>query len=114
MLRKLKKHLFQRRTQQTTVQLSFEELDGEMTTYSVVTGQTLLQAIRSQGKMVSSYCGGMCSCGTCVVFISKGSVSEPTSREIATLGYSNYNSGERLACQARIVEDVHVKRIDRY
>ena len=97
-----------------TVQFQFEETDGSITTHSIQSGQTVLQAARQCGIMLSSYCGGMCSCGTCVVSIINGTVTEATAREIATLGYSNFNSGERLACQARIIDDIHVKKIDRY
>jgi ferredoxin len=114
MLRRLKKHLLKRKMTAITVQFRFEDLDGNIRSHSVQSGQTVLQAARQCGIMISSYCGGMCSCGTCVVSIIDGGLTDATAREIATLGYSNFNSGERLACQARITEDIHVKRIDRY
>lgn len=114
MLRRLKKHILKRKVSALTVQFRFEETDGSTTTHSIQSGQTVLQAARLCGIMVSSYCGGMCSCGTCVVAVVEGELTNATAREIATLGYSNFNAGERLACQARIVKDIHVKRIDRY
>lgn len=114
MFRRLKKHLLKRTQANSNVELRFEDLDGNISTYNVRSGSTLLQTARNEGIMISSYCGGMCSCGTCVVSVIQGCLSEASSREIATLGYSNFNAGERLACQAKLIADVHVKQIDRY
>ena len=114
MFRRLKQRLLKNRTPAKTVELRVDTVEGITEVYSVLTGQTLLKAIRENGGMVSSYCGGMCSCGTCVVKIVAGNPKEANNREIATLGFSNHQNHERLACQLMIDNNLHVALIDRY
>ena len=94
------------------VTCTFEEPTGEQTTIIQERKETLLSVIRSHGLEVSSYCGGMCSCGTCIVDVngSQDCLSPIASREVAVLGYSN-RENSRLACQAYIVGEgtVHIK-----
>ena len=46
-----------------------EEDNGEQCTVIQQSSETLLSVVRGQGLDMSSYCGGMCSCGTCIVDI---------------------------------------------
>ena len=85
---------------------------GEQTTIIQERQETILSVIRANGLDISSYCGGMCSCGTCIVNIEgpQECLSPIASREIAVLGYSNRETA-RLACQAYIIGEgnVHIK-----
>lgn len=94
------------------VECLFEEATGERTTIIQQRDETVLSVVRAHGLEISSYCGGMCSCGTCIVDVegSQDCLSQISSREIAVLGYSNRESA-RLGCQARIVGEgnLHIK-----
>ena len=84
-------------------------------TYTVSSNQTLLSALRAHGEEVSSYCGGMCSCGTCIVkIIDSTNLQPPTSREKAVLGFSGEQNNERLSCQVRITGDLKIRLLQRY
>ena len=94
------------------VECTIEEPTGEQTTILQEKRETLLSVLRNHGFDISSYCGGMCSCGTCIVDIEcpQESLSPIASREVAVLGYSNRETS-RLACQAFLVGEgkVHIK-----
>lgn len=94
------------------VTCTIEEPSGEVITINQEKRETLLAVIRAHGLEISSYCGGMCSCGTCIVDVvgMQDCLSPIASREVAVLGYSNRESS-RLACQAYFVGEgkVHIK-----
>ena len=78
---------------------------------------TLLEHARRAGVEVPSDCGGLGKCGRCVVRIDRGAecLNQKTEREHAR----RLAPGERLACQARIVNPVEdvtvfVKETGRY
>lgn len=74
--------------------------------FSVQTPMTVLAALRSNDVEIDHFCGGVCSCGTCIIQV-EGELSSIQSREKLVLGHSRIGS-HRLACQARIVGDVIV------
>ncbi len=94
------------------VTCTIQDPNGTETTFVQESKETLLSVIRANGLDISSYCGGMCSCGTCIVSIEgpQDCLSPIASREIAVLGYSNRETA-RLACQAYIIGEgnVHIK-----
>jgi len=94
------------------VTCTIEEPAGEIITVNQEKRETLLAVIRAHGLDISSYCGGMCSCGTCIVDVDgpQECLSAISSREVSVLGYSN-RATSRLACQAHIVGEgkVHIK-----
>ncbi|MFK8110563.1 MAG: 2Fe-2S iron-sulfur cluster-binding protein [Rubripirellula sp.] len=55
------------------------------------------------------HCRGLGTCGTCAVAID-GAVSEPTAIEKWRLNFPPHKAGSnlRLACQCRVLGDVHV------
>ena len=69
---------------------------------------TILDHARKLGVEISAECGGKGTCGACVVRIEKGAeaLSPPTDAERQL----DLESGERLACQAKITQpgDVYV------
>jgi len=90
------------KSSQTNVSCLVTTVEGQDYNISVDKPETLLQVLRREGFDISSYCGGMCSCGTCIVDVEGGqTVLTPiSSREVAVLGFSNKVSS-RLACQAK-------------
>lgn len=69
----------------------------------VVVGSTLLEAAQAAGVELVSICGGIGSCGECVVRLAEGRLSPPTLTEEAELGQAALAAGNRLACQAQIL-----------
>mgnify|MGYP000499627163 CR=1 FL=1 len=63
-------------------------------------GTSLLDCARLLGVGLISLCGGVGSCGRCVVQVLEGEVSSPDSVEEAALGPDRLATGYRLACRA--------------
>ena len=70
----------------------------------VSTGQSLLQAAIRMGVTLPHYCGGHCSCGSCVIVVRSGAENLSTirGREEMVLGPGPTKRGRRLACQSII------------
>ena len=94
------------------VTCTIEEANGVCHTVLQQSSDTLLSVVRREGLEISAYCGGMCSCGTCIVDIvsDQSCLSPIASREVAVLGYSKKETS-RLACQVRFFGEgsVHIK-----
>ena len=84
--------------------------DQTETTFRTQSIDPLLHIMRGNDIEMSSYCGGMCSCGTCIIQILDGSefLSPISSREVAVLGFSKKDT-HRLACQTRLQGEGTVK-----
>ncbi|MGQ9472638.1 MAG: ASKHA domain-containing protein [Candidatus Caldatribacteriaceae bacterium] len=67
-------------------------------------GENLLSVFQREGILIDSYCGGVGSCGKCVVRV-QGEVSLPNSLEEKHLG-GRVKEGFRLACQVVILGDI--------
>jgi uncharacterized 2Fe-2S/4Fe-4S cluster protein (DUF4445 family) len=67
-------------------------------------GTTVLQAARELGIDINAICGGVASCGKCIVKIQqfKENLSEVTTEEEKILGPEMITRGYRLACCTRI------------
>ena len=77
----------------------------------VARGTTLLEAARQAGVGLNAVCGGAGTCGTCRVRVVSGQVSPPTAAEQESLAEGacpEPAEGLRLACQARVLDDVRV------
>jgi uncharacterized 2Fe-2S/4Fe-4S cluster protein (DUF4445 family) len=68
-------------------------------------GETLLEVLQREGIAIDSYCGGMGSCGKCLVRVTGGKVSRPSSLEEKHLG-ARLQEGFRLACQTVVLGDL--------
>jgi ferredoxin len=75
-------------------------------------GETVLNVLRREEVDISYYCGGNCSCGTCIINVLEGELSEIGGREQLVLGV--VPSRERLACQARVREDIRIEIIQKF
>ncbi len=81
------------------VNLIFQPLGRRGT---VAPGQTILEAARELGIVISSICGGKQSCGKCRVKIEWGEISPPTDEEAKFIPFEDLVNGHRLACAAKI------------
>lgn len=75
-----------------------------------VTGQTILEIIRSHAIPHASVCGGRGRCTTCRVRIGEGfdQLPAPGALELAALDRIGAAPNVRLACQTRPVNDIHI------
>jgi uncharacterized 2Fe-2S/4Fe-4S cluster protein (DUF4445 family) len=71
-------------------------------------GRTILDCARDAGVYVNAQCNGRGVCGKCKVRILKGGASPWTSEESAFVQDVEKEMGYRLACMARIADDVTV------
>ncbi len=95
-----------------------QEIEGKMTVYidfepvgrrgECTPGQTLLDCARQLGVDLVSLCGGMGSCGRCIVQVLDGEVSQPAPDEGEYLGSKELAEGYRLACRAIPLADCRV------
>ena len=67
------------------------------------TGENLLKVARRAGVAVNAPCSGNGSCGKCLVQILKGDLDASKSFYISDV---DYEEGWRLACTARVCQDV--------
>ncbi len=104
MFRRLKKWIKSPQIAKTSIRCIVRSSDGQniLSQFETTSTKPLLQLLREQQVDISSYCGGMCSCGTCMIKIVDGqSLTTPIqNREIAVLGFSKKDT-HRLACQMR-------------
>jgi uncharacterized 2Fe-2S/4Fe-4S cluster protein (DUF4445 family) len=71
-------------------------------------GTTLLEAAQLAGIDMVAACGGAGICGTCLVELIEGKLTEPTVSELDELSENQLNSGLRMACQAVPLSDIRV------
>lgn len=72
-------------------------------------GQSLLDCARQLGVEIVSFCGGVGSCGRCIVQVLDGEVSEPAPGEGEYLSSEELAAGYRLACRAIPLGDCKVR-----
>lgn len=70
-------------------------------TVHALPGTILLEAAARSGFIINTPCGGVGSCGKCLVRIRSGNCP-PTEDELAALGGEQIAQGFRLACRARV------------
>lgn len=70
----------------------------------VKAGTTVLAAARLCAVPLEAACGGLRFCGTCAVRVLEGELDDPDKDEAAYVGGKPF----RLACRARVIEDVVV------
>lgn len=75
--------------------------------WEVKKGENLLEALQRERIELNSYCGGMGSCGKCVVKIKGEEISSPNSLEEKHLK-EKIKEGFRLACQVEVYGEIEV------
>lgn len=71
-------------------------------------GQSVRGALDATHVRVRSGCGGVGSCGTCVVRVVSGAVSAPSLADQRRLTAAERAQGRRLACQLRLEGDAEI------
>ncbi len=73
-------------------------------------GTTVLQALKALGLNLESPCGGLGTCGKCKIVChdNQKALSEPSKNELKILSKNQLEQGIRLACQAKIIDDVRI------
>lgn len=86
--------------------------DGETRTLETTSGCPLMEVLRDGNTGVEGTCGGMCSCGTCHVYVSEEWLSRLPERSEdeammleALEDFVELRPGSRLACQIMLDDD---------
>ena len=88
------------------IKINVTDRDGQAHQIEAQPGETLMEALREHDWGVAAICGGMCSCGTCHVFVADTWVDKLGEKDIDEedlvdmLEFGQANS--RLSCQVRL------------
>ena len=79
------------------------DTEGNQKRLEVSPEESLLEALGRHDLYVKSSCGGVASCGDCVIKVVNGAdnLSSPGFEETGLLGNVFHLTGERLSCQAK-------------
>jgi 2Fe-2S ferredoxin len=91
--------------------VSFIQPDGEIASVSIPVGSTLMEgSVRNNLPGIIAECGGMCSCGTCHVYVDpawQGLLPEPEFEEEDLLEFlEGREPGSRLSCQIVMIDEL--------
>jgi 2Fe-2S ferredoxin len=78
----------------------------------VAQGETILAAARRTGIEWPAACEGTAECTSCVVTVVEGSLSPARPDERDALEWFRRGADERMACQAKVITDVVVRKDD--
>jgi 2Fe-2S ferredoxin len=93
-----------------TIQLHVIDRDGKEHVVEAAPQGSLMEALRELEYGVAALCGGVCSCGTCHVYIApewSERVAPPQSdeRELA-VALEHHRDSSRLSCQITLSKDL--------
>ena len=92
------------------IKLLVTDRDGQNHELDADTGLTLMENLRDQTYGVEAICGGLCSCGTCHVYIGETwleKIPEIGAEEDEILeGAFERETNSRLSCQIPITDDL--------
>ena len=104
----LKKEIFQRGARKIMAKIHFPQYRRGREGIEIFSG-TILEHAQKVGAEIASECGGVGSCGRCVVRIEKG--ADALSKRTESEEKHHLGQDERLACQARVISpqsDIYV------
>jgi len=92
-----------------SVKIAFQPVGARV---EVAKGSTVLEAGREAGLILAANCGGNGLCGRCRVTVLGDNVPAPSEAECQALNQEEIDTGQRLACRARLIADagVHIPR----
>jgi uncharacterized 2Fe-2S/4Fe-4S cluster protein (DUF4445 family) len=82
--------------------------EGAVLRVAVAPGQSVRQALDASPLRVRAACGGTGSCGACAVRLVAGAVNPPTVADCARFSPGERASGQRLACQLKLMGDAEI------
>lgn len=88
------------------ISITVKDLDGQVHQIKAAVGDSLMEALREYEWGVPAICGGLCSCGTCHVYVDADWLDKfpPTDSDEQDLldVFDSAGSNSRLSCQIRI------------
>ena len=85
------------------ISIKVTDLDGQQHDVKANEGESLMEALRHDEWGVAAICGGMCSCGTCHVYLDTDwydKFQQPDSDELDLLDvFETTKDNSRLSCQ---------------
>jgi 2Fe-2S ferredoxin len=90
------------------INISVTDLDGELHEIEANEGDSLMEALREYEWGVPAICGGLCSCGTCHVYIDtqwldKFQQADPDEQDLLDV-FDSAKDNSRLSCQMNLRE----------
>lgn len=90
------------------INISVKDLDGEVHEIQVNEDDNLMEALREYEWGVPAICGGLCSCGTCHVYIDtqwldKFQQADPDEQDLLDV-FDSASDNSRLSCQMNLRE----------
>ena len=91
------------------INISVKDLDGQVHEIQAREGDSLMEALREHEWGVPAICGGLCSCGTCHVYLDKewlDKLRQVDSDEQDLLDeFDNTKDNSRLSCQVKLLPE---------
>jgi len=85
------------------INISVKDLDGQVHEIQAREGDSLMETLRQHEWGVPAICGGLCSCGTCHVYLDEQWLDAFQTRhwdeEDLLDDFEHTNSNSRLSCQ---------------
>ena len=88
------------------ITISVKDLDGQVHEIQAREGDSLMESLREHEWGVPAVCGGLCSCGTCHVYLDpewldKFQPVDTDEQELLDL-FGNTKDNSRLSCQIQL------------
>ena len=91
------------------INISVKDLDGQVHEISAREGDSLMETLREYEWGVPAICGGLCSCGTCHVYLDMGwrdkfMQADPDEQDLLD-EFDNTKHNSRLSCQLQLLSE---------
>ena len=88
------------------ITISVKDLDGQVHEIQAREGDSLMESLREHEWGVPAVCGGLCSCGTCHVYLDpewldKFQPADTDEQELLDV-FDNTKDNSRLSCQIQL------------
>lgn len=89
------------------INISVKDLDEQVHEIQAREGDSLMEALREHEWGVPAICGGLCSCGTCHVYLEaewldKFQQADPDEQDLLEV-FENTKDNSRLSCQLQLL-----------
>ena len=89
------------------INISVKDLDGQVHEIQAREGDSLMESLREHEWGVPAVCGGLCSCGTCHVYLDpdwldKFQQSDADEQDLLDV-FENTKDNSRLSCQLQLL-----------
>ena len=89
------------------INIAVKDLDGQVHEIQAREGDSLMESLREHEWGVPAVCGGLCSCGTCHVYLDpdwldKFQQSDADEQDLLDV-FENTNDNSRLSCQLQLL-----------